>query len=168
MQTFVSSSLNVCLQIYVALPLLLYVAERIWRLLRNFAFKGELLDIELIPGKGRVTVLRMRKPIDFSYRQAAWRACCWYVQNDSMVASAACLALISDTISDTYHQTDSRCTGPACTCSSTSLPSRRWSGTHSVRPAFEPATDSSFHRSQNDAFQCVQDLLCCLVPQHSA
>jgi FAD-binding domain len=64
-----------CAQIYVALPLVLYVAERVWRLVRNIAFRGELLDVELLPGSGKppkpsgsVTVLRMRKPRDFSYR----------------------------------------------------------------------------------------------------
>lgn len=62
-------------QIYVALPLVLYLAERVWRLVRNIAFRGELLDVELLPGSGKppkpsgsVTVLRMRKPRDFSYR----------------------------------------------------------------------------------------------------
>jgi hypothetical protein len=70
---------NICIvifaQIYVALPLVLYVAERVWRLVRNIAFRGELLDVELLPGSGQppkpsssVTVLRMRKPRDFSYR----------------------------------------------------------------------------------------------------
>jgi respiratory burst oxidase len=57
--------------IYIALPFLLYVAERAWRLIRNVAFKGDLLDIELLPGKdgrGGVTVLRMRRPRDFSYK----------------------------------------------------------------------------------------------------
>ena len=77
------------MQIYVALPFFLYVAERVWRLVRNVAFKGELLDVELLPGSGKkpkpsgsVTVLRMRKPRDFSYRQArsqalveVWAAC---------------------------------------------------------------------------------------------
>ena len=65
------------MQIYVALPFVLYVAERIWRLVRNVAFKGELLDIDLLPGQGKdgnvnggVTILRMHKPYDFSYRQA--------------------------------------------------------------------------------------------------
>ncbi len=62
------------MQIYIALPFLLYVAERAWRLIRNVAFKGDLLDIELLPGKdgrGGVTVLRMRRPRDFSYKWAA-------------------------------------------------------------------------------------------------
>lgn len=63
-------------QIYVALPFVLYVAERVWRLIRNVAFKGDLLDVELLPGRGRnggggVTVLRMRRPRDFNYRSRA-------------------------------------------------------------------------------------------------
>lgn len=57
-------------QIYVLLPMVLYIAERTWRLLRNVAFHGELLDVELLPGGrgGGVTVLRMKRPRDFSYR----------------------------------------------------------------------------------------------------
>ena len=69
------------MQIYVLLPLVLYVAERVWRLLRNVAFNGELLDVELLPGSGKkpkpsgsVTVLRMHKPRDFSYRRES--PCC--------------------------------------------------------------------------------------------
>lgn len=61
------------MQIYICLPMALYIAERAWRLIRNVAFKGDLLDIELLPGKGGssrggVTVLRMRRPRDFSYK----------------------------------------------------------------------------------------------------
>ncbi len=68
-----------CAQIYCCGPLALYIAERAWRLVRNVAFKGDLLDVELLPGKSRgggggVTVLRMRRPRDFNYRCVSLRA----------------------------------------------------------------------------------------------
>lgn len=38
-----------CLQIYCIVPLVLYVAERMWRLLRNLAFKVMLECMEMSP-----------------------------------------------------------------------------------------------------------------------
>mmetsp|Transcript_19749 Transcript_19749/g.59648 ORF Transcript_19749/g.59648 Transcript_19749/m.59648 type:complete len:932 (-) Transcript_19749:862-3657(-) len=54
--------------IYCALPLLIYIAEKIYRFLWPFAVSGELLDVELLPGKEPVVVLRMRRPRGFVYR----------------------------------------------------------------------------------------------------
>lgn len=40
------------LQIYVALPLLVYIVEKLYRFIWPFALKTELVDVELAPGCG--------------------------------------------------------------------------------------------------------------------
>mmetsp|Transcript_19750 Transcript_19750/g.59654 ORF Transcript_19750/g.59654 Transcript_19750/m.59654 type:complete len:963 (-) Transcript_19750:862-3750(-) len=53
--------------IYVALPLVIYIVEKLYRFIWPIAVSTELVDVELAPGDKNVTVLRMRRPRGFQY-----------------------------------------------------------------------------------------------------